>query len=1099
MLNENLIIKNTFSVFSGNKKISETLFYFDEKHNWLLFKSSFNFDSLTIKYRKLDLTGKNSFKIHDTSEIVRKLDGFNNSTFDGTKTIDEIIAEDGLNKSGTFSRGISVGNNQDAVVNSKLNLQLNGKLSENLNIEAVITDETIPVQPDGNTAQIQDINKVYIRVFNEKFGLTAGDFQVKNPETHFLKYNKQLKGAGIEINNFDLSENTSLIRSKSDIAVAKGKYNRQTITAIEGNQGPYRLQGNSGETYITVVSGSERVYIDGRLLERGETNDYIIDYNSAEITFTPKTIITKDLRILVEFEYTERNYTRFSAFTNNYISTPKFDFFLNVYSQTDAKNQTIDAELTDEMKMILFDAGDKVEFAFIQNIDSVVFDLSKVLYRKVDTVINENIYSYYEYSTNPQLAHFQVYFTYVGQGNGNYIIDPNNTNGRIYKWVEPKQGLKQGDYEAQTKIVPPQKSVMYDLGFVLPVNANQKLLFEYALSEQDLNLFSPNQDSDNFGNALKLNYKNFLTGNDSSVNQSVLIFDFEFADKRFKPLEVYKSPEFNRNKNILADFNSDEFIGSLKFDRKSKNLILSANSEVLYYHKNYAGISFNPSVKYKNDRNYIDNKIEYLHTSDNFYNTDFLKNLLVYKRKIGKISVGGLYKQETNFWRSKSSDSLMQNSFMFHLYGVNISNSDTINKLLQLNYIRRYDFDVINNNLNISNFSDNFSLKSGFTRKESNLNLIINFRELKIKDTLNSTIEPQNSLSSMLNFKTTFFNQTISYTSSVQILSGLEQKLQFIYIEVEAGKGSYTWNDYNEDGVKQTDEFEIAVFSDVASYIRVALQSNQYVKVFGKTVVQTVFFNPQKMFKENSKIHVFASKFNNTFSFSTTHKSYNNDLVDLSKKNAVNYNLIISNLLNFKVAKNIYFVYQYQNNKISQLLVNGMESNKYIKNKFYLKFLINTYFSIDYEFDIIDKILESEYSVFRNYYLKNYGNSLSIKHTTDKTETGLNYTYFDKRNINAAEALFENKFSFYINGIIGEKNKLGTEISFLNNIFKGEANTSVAYTMLEGLKPDLNILWNINYKRSIAKSLQLSCLYSGRYSSNNKIIHTGGINLTAFF
>src|SRR6478736_7631143 len=177
-------------------------------------------------------------------------------TYNNTNT-DNLFLSDGLNKNGNISRGISFGNSQDVVVNSNLNLQVSGKLTPEIDLVMAATDNNIPFQADGTTAQLQEFDKVFIQLSNYNTKMIVGDYQLSKPQnSYFMNFYKRAQGFYLDNNYLDTTggKKPLLFRTQLSGAVSRGKFSRMFFYGTENNQGPYRLRGADNEPFIIVLS-----------------------------------------------------------------------------------------------------------------------------------------------------------------------------------------------------------------------------------------------------------------------------------------------------------------------------------------------------------------------------------------------------------------------------------------------------------------------------------------------------------------------------------------------------------------------------------------------------------------------------------------------------------------------------------------------------------------------------------------------------------------------------------------------------------------------------------------------------------------------------
>jgi len=219
-------------------------------------------DSVRVSYRHFPEIFNQAYSKKDQALLYAYLrEPMQPLFYEAPKEPYDIFDFGSLDYNGSFSRGISFGNTQDLVVNSQFNLQLAGKLSDDIEILAGMTDNNIPFQTQGNTQQLQEFDRIFIQLKKDRSTLLVGDYNLEKPDAHFLNFTRKLQGLNVENES---NVGNGVLSSRVSAAISRGQYARNDFIGQEGNQGPYKLRGTEGEAFIIILSGTERVFVDGR-------------------------------------------------------------------------------------------------------------------------------------------------------------------------------------------------------------------------------------------------------------------------------------------------------------------------------------------------------------------------------------------------------------------------------------------------------------------------------------------------------------------------------------------------------------------------------------------------------------------------------------------------------------------------------------------------------------------------------------------------------------------------------------------------------------------------------------------------------------------
>ncbi len=390
---------------------------------------------------------------------------------------DRSPAASALRVGGAKTFGVSVGSDRDLKLEQSLRLNVEGQVARDVSVRAYLSDQNTPLLPEGDTEELRSLDKVLVEIEGKDVSATMGDFVLDMTSGSLLSMRRDLAGVMV-------TGQRGPLRVLLAGAQASGEQTTVTFTGVDGKQGPYLLPGASGSVGVTIVAGSERVWLDGTLLRRGSDNDYVIDYSSGELQFSETRPITAESRIEVDYESATSDFDRdvYGGDATLRSVDGRMEFGAAYFRESDDESSPTSVDLSDADLALLAAAGDDIELAHDDGVDSVGYGNG-------------------DYERAPDGT-----FEHAGADSGSFELDFERYDGGDYAY----------DYVAGHYYYAGEGAGTHRLGRQLPLPAESSLLAvdgalrlegggfieaEAALSTFDRNTLSDLDDEDNLGNA----------------------------------------------------------------------------------------------------------------------------------------------------------------------------------------------------------------------------------------------------------------------------------------------------------------------------------------------------------------------------------------------------------------------------------------------------------------------------------------------------------------------------------------------------------------------------------------------------------------------
>jgi len=478
----------------------------------------------------------------------------------------------------------------------------------------------------------------------------------------------------------------------------------------------------------------------------------------------------------------------------------------------------------------------------------------------------------------------------------------------------------------------------------------------------------------------------------------------------------------------------------------------------------------------------------------------------------------------------------------------------------------RKDQSVLGNQLVPLHSAKAASISTQWTpNNKSSLNIDFTFRDLQIDNTIladDLNINAKKSYLGQIDYTIKAIDGFIKSTTSYNIGSGQQAKIEYDYQEVLPGEGNYDWIDINSDNIQQTGEFIISEFQDTSRWIQVPLYNNEFVQTNNAGVNQSLKLDPKLLyigrkkkrkekvieikkqrllrkeqmalldsndleFKRLEKIEL-VSKIQETiltkpykpnrfekvisrFSTISTYRINKKVETDNSDYNPLNfstqdstilsYTSFINNTLFFNRG-NPAFDFQIGNRKNEARLLQIAGIDRRSLTEYFSRIRISLNKKIDFIVNLKNgsRIGESPFQGRDDFEIKNRSYNPEINYQPLSNLRFISKYEWKKKNeiFSDVTALSQN---FTLESSFRKSSSFSwdTGMSFIKVSYDGDENSIIGFEILEGLKKGNNYLWNTAFTKRLQNNVDFILNYEGRKTGNNRVIHTARAQVKATF